>query len=59
MRDDFAAFILTHGRPDDILTTKTLRQYAHYTGKIYYVVDDEDPSSRDRTLLPNRRRRLR
>ncbi|EPZ9324543.1 hypothetical protein ACXYO7_004413 [Salmonella enterica subsp. enterica] len=41
MRDDFCAFILTHGRPDNVLTYKTLRR-AGYTGKIYVVIDDED-----------------
>lgn len=33
MRDDFCAFILTHGRPDKVLTYRTLRR-AGYTGKI-------------------------
>lgn len=41
MRDDFCAFILTHGRPDNVLTYKTLRR-AGYTGKIFIVIDDED-----------------
>ena len=41
MRDDFAAFILTHGRPEKIITYKTLRA-SGYTGKIYYLIDDED-----------------
>ncbi|CAD5661325.1 Uncharacterised protein [Escherichia coli] len=26
MRDDFCAFILTHGRPDKVLTYRTLRR---------------------------------
>ncbi|HHV0077680.1 hypothetical protein [Escherichia coli] len=30
MRDDFCAFILTHGRPDKVLTYRTLRR-AGYT----------------------------
>ena len=38
---DFAVFILTHGRPDNIITYKTLRK-GGYTGKIYFIVDDED-----------------
>lgn len=33
--------ILTHGRPDKVLTYRTLRR-AGYTGKIFIVVDDED-----------------
>lgn len=41
MRNDFCAFILTHGRPDKIRTYKTL-QRAGYTGKVYFVIDDED-----------------
>ena len=41
MRDDFAVFILTHGRPDNVITLKTL-QRGNYTGKWYMVVDNED-----------------
>lgn len=41
MRDDFCAFILTHGRPDRVHTYTTL-QRAGYTGKVYIVIDDED-----------------
>jgi hypothetical protein len=41
MRKDFAAFILTHGRPDRIYTLDTIRRFG-YTGKVYLVVDDED-----------------
>lgn len=41
--DAFAAFILTHGRPDRVETYRTLRR-SGYTGPIYLVVDDEDPS---------------
>lgn len=41
MRDDFCAFILTHGRPDRVLTLTALER-AGYTGKVYLVVDDED-----------------
>ena len=43
MHDDFCAFIMTHGRPDKVLTYSTLRR-AGYTGKIYIVIDDEDES---------------
>lgn len=38
---DFCAFILTHGRPNNVITYETIRN-AGYTGKIYIVVDDED-----------------
>lgn len=41
MKNDFAVFILTHGRPDNVVTYKTLRR-AGYTGQIYLLVDDED-----------------
>lgn len=41
MKTDFAAFILTHGRPDRVHTYTTLRK-AGYTGKIFIVIDDED-----------------
>lgn len=41
MRDDFCAFILTHGRPDRVYTYNTLIK-AGYTGKVYIVIDDED-----------------
>lgn len=44
MRDDFCAFILTHGRPDNVLTYKTLLN-AGYTGKIYIVIDNEDKTA--------------
>ncbi|EFN6257501.1 hypothetical protein FVI12_21595 [Escherichia coli] len=47
MRDDFCAFILTHGRPDKVLTYRTLRR-AGYTGKIFIVVDDEDKTRKRR-----------
>jgi hypothetical protein len=39
--DNFAAFILTHGRPNDIYTYRSLQE-AGYTGKIYFVIDNED-----------------
>lgn len=38
---DFAVFILTHGRPDNVKTLTTLKKCG-YTGKIYYIVDNED-----------------
>ena len=37
----FAVFILTHGRADSMLTPRTL-QRSGYTGRIVYVIDDED-----------------
>ena len=41
MRDDFAVFILTHGRPDKIVTLNSL-QAGNYSGKWYIVIDNED-----------------
>ena len=39
--DDFCVFILTHGRPDKVFTYNTIKEKG-YTGKVYFVVDDED-----------------
>ena len=44
MRDDFCIFILTHGRPDRVLTYDTLIR-AGYTGPIFIVIDDEDKTA--------------
>ena len=41
MLDDFAVFILSHGRPDNVITYKTL-QRAGYTGRVYIIIDNED-----------------
>jgi hypothetical protein len=41
MNKDFAIFILTHGRPDNVKTTKTLLR-SGFTGRICYIVDNED-----------------
>lgn len=40
----FAVFILTHGRPDTVITDATLRR-SGYTGLIYYLVDNEDSTT--------------
>ena len=37
----FAVFILTHGRPDNVHTLKTLRDCG-YTGRVFFIVDDLD-----------------
>lgn len=42
--DTFAIFILTHGRPDNVITYKTL-QKCGYTGRLYFIVDNEDKSA--------------
>lgn len=41
MRSDFCAFILTHGRPDNVKTFKTLEKCG-YTGDVVIVIDNED-----------------
>lgn len=45
-RDDFAVFILTHGRADNVVTYSTLRRCG-YIGKIYMIIDDEDGMADD------------
>lgn len=44
MRSDFAVFILTHGRPENIVTMKSLER-GGYTGKLYIVIDNEDDTA--------------
>lgn len=44
MRNDFAVFILTHGRPDKVITHRTLARQG-YTGKIYFIIDNEDQTA--------------
>jgi hypothetical protein len=41
MRDDFAVFILTHGRPNKVVTVDSLLA-GGYSGKWYIVIDNED-----------------
>lgn len=38
---DFAVFILTHGRPDNVITFNTLKKCG-YTGRVFFIVDNED-----------------
>lgn len=40
-RRDFVAFILTHGRADNVITYKAVRKVG-YTGRVVLVLDDED-----------------
>jgi hypothetical protein len=44
MLDDFAVFILTHGRPNKVITYDTLRRRG-YTGPIYIIIDNEDKTA--------------
>lgn len=43
MRKDFGVLILTHGRPEQQSTFRTLRRHG-YTGPLWFVIDDEDPT---------------
>jgi hypothetical protein len=46
MRDDFAVFILTHGRANNVITAKALKEQG-YTGKWYIVIDNEDDQEQE------------
>lgn len=41
MDNNFAVFILSHGRAGNVKTYQTLINQG-YTGKIYIIIDDED-----------------
>ena len=43
---DFAVFILTHGRPNNVKTLNTLKKCG-YTGSVYFIVDNEDKSIKE------------
>lgn len=58
----FAAFILTHGRPDNVTTYKTLKKCG-YTGAIYIIIDNEDKTAKkyysnfgDKVIMFNKKR---
>ena len=42
MRNDFAIFIMSYNRANNISTLKTLEK-ANYTGKYYIIIGDDDP----------------
>lgn len=46
MREDFAAFVLTHGRPNNVKTIKTLKKQG-YTGKLFLILDNEDETAEE------------
>lgn len=46
MREDFAVFILTHGRPNHVITYKTLEKQG-YTGKLFLILDNEDETAEE------------
>ena len=41
MKHNFAVFVLTHGRANNVITYAALKKHG-YTGKIYLMVDDTD-----------------
>lgn len=45
-KNDFAVFILTHGRPHNVITLRAL-QRQNYTGKVYLICDDGDATLRE------------
>lgn len=45
MRDDFAIFVLTHGRPEGVALTLHALTKSRYTGRWYLVLDDEDDTA--------------
>ena len=42
----FAVFILSHGRPDRVITLRTLKRQG-YTGECYIVIDNEDETAEE------------
>lgn len=46
MRNDFAVFILSHGRANRVVTVETLRKCG-YTGEIYIIIDDTDKEAHE------------
>ena len=50
MRNDFAVFILSHGRANNLITLKTLDKIG-YTGKTYIIIDNEDEQEKEHKKL--------
>lgn len=44
--EDFVVFILTHGRPDKVMTYRTLERQG-YTGLLYLIIDNEDKTAQE------------
>lgn len=44
--DTFAVFILTHGRPNKVVTLRSLQQCG-YSGKLYFIIDNQDKTAAD------------
>lgn len=45
--DSFCVFVLSHGRPHNVLTLRPLLEVGRYSGPWFLVVDDEDPTLPD------------
>ena len=46
MNEKFAVFILSHGRPNNVITLNTLKKCG-YTGEWYIVIDNEDDTAEE------------
>lgn len=46
MNEKFAVFILSHGRPNNVITLNTLKKCG-YTGDWYIVIDNEDDTAEE------------
>jgi len=46
MINNFCVFILTHGRPNNVVTYDSLKKFG-YTGKVYIVIDNEDKTAKE------------
>ena len=44
--ENFAVFILTNGRPNNVKTYNTLKKHG-YTGKIFIIIDNEDTTAKE------------
>ena len=51
MKNNFAVFILSHGRANNLITLEMLKEI-NYTGKIYIIIDNEDEQKEDYKKLP-------
>jgi len=46
MNNNFAVFIITHGRPNDVITFDTLKKQG-YTGPTYLIIDNTDKKANE------------
>jgi hypothetical protein len=62
MNNKLVVFILTHGRPQKVVTVEALKK-AGFTGQIYFIIDNEDKTAdkyievfgRDRVIVFNKK----